>query len=459
MHETFQELPKFRPGKKLSPKEVILILQAEESETNIGKIKENDFLGLRRRAYLFQTIYDAYVNQNQKELGAAYQRLEKLTYPWLSQKGVYKSVKDLASSFSGRGIVMTSGKWHFKYARHAVNYVRRIGSTLPIEMFYVGEDDLPKEMRQELEKVPNLRCIDLKPLIDTDGPEVRGWAVKPFSMLLSSFKEIIFLDADALFFQNPDVLFDFKLYGATGAVFFRDRTLFGGGDNDGLRLFKSMVPLPSEYAKTEGRTVRMISQHEGESGVIVWDKTRNLHAFLLVCTMNSEPYRKTLYHANHGKKNNYNHEFNLEINDFESIGDKESYWMAHEALELPYRWAPGGGGTVGYVEDPEKKPNSICGGLYHPDENWKPLWFNGGILRNKYTGKGKQVMEITHWATDRTFGEPVALKWQWETETSPFCLQPPNTETEVGELTEDEKKKAKLMVDVWDQLEETENKE
>ena len=82
-------------------------------------------------------------------------------------------------------------------------------------------------------------------------------------------------------------------------------------------------------------------------------------------------------------------------------GDKESFWMSSEALDVPYSWALGAGGTVGYPNP--NTTGSICGGLYHVDENWEPLWFNGGIEMNKHTPAGrKTIYNLTHYAIDRT---------------------------------------------------------
>eukprot|EP00842_Homolaphlyctis_polyrhiza_P004623 jgi/Hompol1/5161/HPOL_004188-RA len=421
-------------------------MRAQLQERRAGPLAEGDFVRMRRQASLFRSLFDAVVAANATaksnakpnadananmpalSLDIAARDLEESLYPWPATGSKFTSVHHLASSFSGRGIVMTAGQWHFKLARHAATVVRKLGSKLPIELFYVGDEDLPKQYRDKLEQIDGLKTVDLKQFMDTKGPSINGWAVKPFSMLFSSFQEIIFLDADALFFQPPEVLFDWNIYKQTGSVFFMDRTLFGGGDSAGRDFFLKMVPEPSRYAQTTGRLFRKLSQHEGESGVIVWNKKRNLHAVLLTCVMNSEPHRKHVYKAYHG--------------------DKESYWIAHEALQMPYSWAPGAGGTIGYLK--ENTTDAVCGGLYHPDDNFKPLWFNGGIMRNKYTEEGQTGMMLTHWATDRTFKDP---KWDWETKTSPFCLHAQNPKTDMAELTTSEKAIAEMMLSTWLELE------
>ncbi|EGF79381.1 hypothetical protein BATDEDRAFT_89480 [Batrachochytrium dendrobatidis JAM81] len=416
------------PLRVLSDAQILQLLRIELNEHRAGSLKEDDFAGAIRRVSLHKTLYEAH-SKNVTELTVPMEDLESLLFPWVKAGNKFKSISHLASSFTGRGIVMTTGRYHFEYARHAITVIRNLGCTLPIQLFYIGEDDLPKDNRDALELISGVTTLDIKQYFEPNGPDLSGWAVKPFAILASSFEEIIFLDADALFFQSPDVMFNWKAYNDTGAVFFMDRTLFAGTDSPGLKFFQSIVPEPSEYAKTSGRLIPKLTVHEGESGVIVWNKRTNLHPLLLTCVMNGKPYRDMVYKAYHG--------------------DKESYWIAHEALKMPYRWAPGAGGTVGFLKNATAEPTKVCGGLYHPDENWKPLWFNGGILRNKHSSDGQVSLSLTHWATDRTFKSP---QWEWETPTTPFCLLPNDSKTEFGELTAEEKKIAAMMVSSWDLL-------
>ena len=55
---------------------------------------------------------------------------------------------------------------------------------------------------------------------------IGGWAIKPFALLVSSFAEAVLMDADVLFVQKPEVLFEHPEYATTGTLFFHDRSLF-----------------------------------------------------------------------------------------------------------------------------------------------------------------------------------------------------------------------------------------
>ena len=266
--------------------------------------------------------------------------------------------------------------------------LRQLNCRLPIQVFYNGDDDLGEENRQLLEW-EGAEVIDASILLDPIMPNsLQKWAIKPFVMLMSSFSEFIFIDADTLFFQNPEVMFEFKSYKETGTMYYRDRTIQPSKTT--LDFFKSMVDFPSTFVRQQ-RIWLDVSKHEGESGVILMNKKRGgMFVLLLASLMNMDPIKSEMYKAVHG--------------------DKESFWMASEALEVPYNWGLGAGGAVGYPNpNPNSTIGSICGGLYHVDENWEPLWFNGGIQMNKQTPSGrKKTYKLTHYAIDRTYRN---LEW------------------------------------------------
>lgn len=90
-----------------------------------------------------------------------------------------------------------------RFAIHLVGNIRTVlGSRLPIQVVYAGEEDLPLYSREKLLDVElDMEFIDVLEVFsdDRDG----GWAIKPFAVLASTFEQVILLDADcvgALFF-------------------------------------------------------------------------------------------------------------------------------------------------------------------------------------------------------------------------------------------------------------------
>lgn len=108
------------------------------------------------------------------------------------------------------GIVLTVGKGNFVLAAHCVQTLRTVvNSTLPIEVFYAGDDDLPEAKREDL-KAPLLETINVLDQFNETIAGLRnsGYAMKPFAALASSFERVILIDADTIFLQRPDAFFD-----------------------------------------------------------------------------------------------------------------------------------------------------------------------------------------------------------------------------------------------------------
>ncbi len=125
--------------------------------------------------------------------------------------------------FSGRGITICGGGVkYFTGAWVCINMLRKLGCTLPIQIWYLGEHEMSDEMKQLVAPL-GVECID--------GREVRkqhpvrtlnGWELKPYAILHSPFREVLALDADNVPVKNPEFLFDSAPYLETGAVFWPD---------------------------------------------------------------------------------------------------------------------------------------------------------------------------------------------------------------------------------------------
>ena len=106
----------------------------------------------------------------------------------------------------------------------------------------------------------------MSPMIDDEGWHLAGWAAKPFAILTSSFREVIFIDADSLFFKNPEVLFDNPSYQETGALFFKDRLIL---PESKLVFLLQLLPSPIPEQAKQSRFWTGESGHMQESGVVV----------------------------------------------------------------------------------------------------------------------------------------------------------------------------------------------
>lgn len=315
------------------------------------------------------------------------------------------------------------GNNQFELAFHAILVCQKLlGTSYPIEVFYGGPSDLDAEKAETLAELDHVTVVDLfqvLPKVHSYGLE--GWAMKPFALLASSFEEVIFMDADVLFFQDPAVVFEMQGYKNTGNVFFHDRQMDTGKSKthewfEGF--MKELSPDANQLQYVKYNTI-----HEQDSGVVAINKrTSAYYGLLATCIMNLPPFQKTAYANVHG--------------------DKETFWISAELIKVPYYFPSGYGGAIGWM-NPEKPASSVCGNLYHPDENWKPLWWNGGVKMNKHLHPDLFFNNMTFYATnmDGTQGE-----WDWETETRPFCYQPIQVNREIGELDEGLKNMGDKMI-------------
>ncbi|KAF9093647.1 hypothetical protein BGX29_009860 [Mortierella sp. GBA35] len=386
-------------------------------------LKDDHFLTLTKRFRIYRSLWrhlQGYYTQlaaehRQEEFFSAppaevapavefLQRLEQSNFPWILKH--HKSSYNLYDEFkdNGRGIVMCVGDYHNKFARTAIKALREVVKTkLPIEIYYTGPTDLSPENRAWFEKFENVKTIDVTTLVDNEMLSLTGWAAKPFAMLVSSFSEVILMDSDVYYMEDPAVMFEDKGYKQTGTMYFYDRVLFPGYQGEKKKWMESFLPTMSNHpAKT--RWFHNKGDHEMESGVVVFNKRQHFVGLLAICKLNDFHERE-------------------QITYIKTWGDKESFWIAMEMVQERYSFIRYYGGVIGDVGDAipytevlpkeeldrynqgEKliatnpknrdtgeithrgKPNMdrICGNLVHFDYKGDPLWWNSGVVRNKFT--------------------------------------------------------------------------
>lgn len=321
-------------------------------------------------------------------------------YPFLkhtSRKSPYLSTLRQHIVPGSRGIVISAGKNSFRWAAHAIGNIRSgVGSKLPIQVAYAGEDDLPEEYRHALEALyPGISCFNILDHFDDDiigitHGEDWEYATKPFAVLASSFEEVLLVDADGTFLQSPESILDEHTgYLSTGALLFRDRAGMWTGDLDERiqyyhELMKHRKPsqtlLKSKVWNGKG------SEH-GESALVVLDKSRLeiLMALIHTCWQNSLAVReKTTYKM--------------------TFGDKESWWMGLELTGTPYAMDSHYAGRIGEVSttDDEGPVQQVCSNaMLHFDHMERPLWFNGGLLKARKDDLDTYISpESWHWMWD-----------------------------------------------------------
>jgi hypothetical protein len=292
--------------------------------------------------------------------------LEQQLFPWWLHRRTDDNLKQSYSeSDTSKGIVICTGNKHFQLTLVALKALELIGNELPIEVVFSTSNDLSSNNRQELEKLyPNIRLIDLSSASFNDSYlELRGWEIKPFSVLASHFREVILMDADVLFLEKPSTLFQNPYYLKTGSLFFYDRPSLS---EDTIRWIRTLL---------SDNNNQSFPKRTQESGVVLIDKARALTGLLSTCKLNDHQERE---------KVTYQHLY----------GDKDTWWLGFHLIQMPYSFIPTLTASIGEIKDTGQ--NVVCGHILHLDENQRPIWWNGGMLRNRYISV-KQLLTIDGW--------------------------------------------------------------
>lgn len=201
---------------------------------------------------------------------------------------------------AGRGIVIAAGGIKFQIgAWVTINMLRKLGCTLPVEVWYLGIGEYNAAWERLVEPL-GVTCVDAHE-IRRKYPHARlyGWELKPYAIQHSKFAEVLFLDADNIPVVDPTFLFETEQYKQSGAIFWPDYGRLGK-ERQAWKIFGN-IPYRNEP--------------EVESGQVVIDKLRCWKA-LELC---------------HWYMQNSNNFFFNHVH-----GDKEVFHLAWRKLEMPY---------------------------------------------------------------------------------------------------------------------------
>ena len=132
-----------------------------------------------------------------------------------------------------------------------------------------------------------VRCVDAAEVRHKHPARLlSGWPLKPYAMLHSRFREVLFLDADNMPVVNPERLFDTAQFQATGAIFWPD--------------YGWLKPRPTAW---QACGMMQRDERDFESGQIVMDKKRCWRELNLTVWMNG--HSDFFYQHMHGDKDTF----------------------------------------------------------------------------------------------------------------------------------------------------------
>ena len=406
--------PKISSKAAQSAYDATLRLQYALSSSTISKVEGPNLLGMAKHISTFALLLEAILNdtsidrkpfhQLRKQYFAWFRPSDTTHLPWLAKNNT-------------TGIVMTAGQKNMVFAMHAIRTLRNvINTTLPIQVAYAGDDDLPAEKRREMRAIdPSFELINVRDYYDEDvaGLGSGGWAMKPFAALASRFEKVILIDTDTIFMQRPDELFEVNAgLKQTGTLFFHDRAL------KGRRTTEWVEELLNTGGRTPSTTLNSSMywqeelEHQQESGVVFINKAvpGAFMSLLFTTYMNLKSVRAEIYgHVMGASANPSQRTWPERIlhADLFALGDKETFWLASELAGIPYTFHPSYAGTIGHISLNDEGLPEICSlQPLQTDLHGRPFWFNSAIREDKTDTEHREYANLSHFIPGGTNEPP-----------------------------------------------------
>jgi alpha 1,3-mannosyltransferase len=290
------------------------------------------------------------------------------------QRALHNPIAHLRGSFEpgSAGIVIPTSNKTLRSAVALIGALRTVlGSTLPIQVVYTGDQDLAPDQRTHLSRVvtsgPPLNFLDISAIFNNSDLRLDAdeWPIKPFAALSSLFERVILVDADALFLQPPEVLLQNEAFLRTGALLSENLLLW----------HHAYTHEWIQWAWTEGPAAIYAGGRDGgvavieDSGLVVLDKSRPdiLMGILCVCWQNTPAVRE-----------GFKYEF--------GYGDKENWWrgLGLYGSSKIAATASKYGGVIGWEAADKRHGTKVCGhAIAQVDDKDQLLWLKGSLLNSE----------------------------------------------------------------------------
>jgi hypothetical protein len=214
-----------------------------------------------------------------------------------------EKIPEYKETYNSRGIVICAGgAKYFSNAWVCINMLRKLGCSLPIELWHLGSREMTPRMKSLVAPL-NVECVDaLEVRKSFPARRLGGWEVKPYAILHSRFREVLLLDADNVPVANPEGLFQSPQFRKTGAIFWPDYDHQSGKE----------APIWKSAGLTRPR------EPEFESGQIVVDKKRCWDALQLTLWFNENS--DFYYQYIHGDKETFHLAFRRMRKSYSLVG-------------------------------------------------------------------------------------------------------------------------------------------
>ena len=332
------------------------------------------------------------------KMKTCFKTLEEQLFPWISTKPSevwehtpkFSNIDTLKNSFipGSRGIVICSCDRLFDFSTHLIKGIKAFSIDLPIVVAYIGDNDLSPAKQDYLNQL-NVSALDVTKFFDDSILKMEGFAVKPFAILAAPFQEVMFLDADTVFIQNPVNFFSDPGYIRTGQLFQKDRALHHWYPKVKLWITDN-IPQPFSETLLNTELWQGFTDYQMDSSFLIIDKHRCLYSLLAACKLNANEERKSFYTFYYG--------------------DKESFWLGAEMVNESYDFLPLLPGVFGDWLPGEHE--LLCGRQLMFDREGAPFYFNEAVVWDKtQTHDNRKLMDVpTYYSHHGRWYEPPHLR-------------------------------------------------
>jgi hypothetical protein len=257
--------------------------------------------------------------------------------------------------FSGRGIIIVAGGQYLEPAVVTINMIRKMTSTLRIQVWHLGDEEMTDVHRKVLEPY-NVETRDFKDYVGEEMLQpiqanvgMRLFQLKPLAMLHSDLEDILLLDSDNCPVRDPTFLFDSAEFKETGSLFWPDYW---------------RTSLENPIWEIVGRSP--VSEWEQESGQLVLNKESAWKAVNLAIHFNSEFYMKLLN------------------------GDKDTFRFSWVAADVPYTMVQTLPTPIGTLKELYSDDQGFCSHtMLQHDLSGKPLFVHHNQIKNTVLAAGE----------------------------------------------------------------------
>ncbi|KAE8412296.1 mannosyltransferase putative-domain-containing protein [Aspergillus pseudocaelatus] len=204
-----------------------------------------------------------------------------------------------------KGIVSSAGGKYLPTFIIFLRLLRRTGARLPVELFMKDWIEYEPYICEVVLPSLNGKCVVLSEVFtgpDGAKPDLEHFQLKAFSILFSSFQDVIWMDSDCFFLYDPTNLLTSKPFTSTGLVTWPD--------------FWSYTVSPTYYNISRQAIIPTTARQSTEAGMFLISKKTHFMSLLLSAYYN--------YHASYF--------YTMISQGAPGEGDKDTFVLAASAL-------------------------------------------------------------------------------------------------------------------------------